>query len=330
MVWSNDIKPVSPSEAGMPLAEHFRGRGLCVWRTGWDKDDVMLSIESGQYYPVTHNQADKGHFAIYGFGYRWACDPAYGCNRDPQGRCQTVAHSCILIDGHGQSLSGAGVGNNGKILNYDNNEIYGYAFADNTEAYQQNIIFSEKKRIFHYGGEPAHHMDLDHAYRHIFFIRPTDKNPAYVVIFDDIAKDKTEHDYCWQMLSWPDLGIDLTDSGRVTISPKKATANETAKMFVYLDSDSSVTLKQEDYTVEPDDNRKPRTYTRLRAYSKAVNPYFAAVLVPTDGSVSAPKVKFEKSKNENTIQIEWPQKTDTIIWNKQDSKAKPQVLVADK
>lgn len=336
LIWSNDVKPVSPIEAGMPLAEHFEQRGLCVWRTGWDKNDVMFSIESGQFYPITHNQADKGQFTLYGFGYRWACDAGYGCNQEPNGRCQTVAHNCILIDGKGQSISGAGLGNNGKILVYDNNDAYGYALADTTEAYRQNIVLYEEKRIFHYGGESVHNMDLDHAYRHTFFVRKTAQNPAYAVVLDDIVKDKVEHEYCWQMLTWPDLKINLTDPNMTVLSPSSSDGGRSPKLFAFIDAESPVILKQEDYNVGPLIfsaypmlSGSPPSYPRLRAYCKAVNPYFAAVLIPTDGSINPPKVKFDKSSSEETIRIEWPGKTDTIVWKK-DGKSRPQMIVSSK
>ncbi|MGE5532125.1 MAG: hypothetical protein ACM3VW_08430, partial [Bacteroidota bacterium] len=74
IVWSNNVAPQTPREAHEPLAEHFAGRGLCIWRMGWDANDVMFSIEAGPYYPVTHNQADEGHFTLYGLGQRWAID----------------------------------------------------------------------------------------------------------------------------------------------------------------------------------------------------------------------------------------------------------------
>ena len=329
LVWSSDIKPVSPTEAGMPLAEHFKGRGLCIWRTGWEKHDVMFSIESGQFYPITHNQADKGHFSLYGFGYRWACDPGYGCNQNPEGRCQTVAHNCILVDGKGQSISGAGMGNNGKILVYDNNATYGYALADNAEAYRQNIELREDERIFYYGGKPVHNMDLDHAYRHTFLVRKTENIPAYAVVFDDIAKDTAEHEYCWQMLSWPDLKINLADPHMSVISPSDAKDSNTAKMLVFIDSASPLSVRQENYTVTPNDHRRPAAYPRLRAYSKAVNPYFTAVLIPTDGSINAPNVKFDKAHNETVVNIEWPKRTDKIIWKK-EGKLRPQIQILNK
>lgn len=325
MLWSNDVKPVSPRDAGMPLAEYFRGRGLCVWRTGWDTNDVMFAIEAGLYHVITHNQADKGSFTLYGFGYRWACDPGYGCNRDPNGRCQTVAHNCVLIDGKGQGLSGGSYGTSGKILAYDNNDIYGYCLADCTEAYQKYV--TEANKIESSSGTSHFNMEMDHAYRHTFFVRKTSNNPAYAVILDDIAKDKAEHEYCWQMLGWSDLGINLTDPNMVVISPKEAKDSNSPKMFIFIDSDATVSLKQEDY--KPSDNEEPAVYTRLRAYSKDVNPYFAAVLIPTDGSINAPKVNFEENSSEKNINIEWPQRIDKIVWKK-DGKSRPQIEILNK
>lgn len=329
IIWSSDIKPVSPVEAKIPLAQYFRQRGLCIWRSGWDTNDIMFSIESGQFYPITHNQADKGHFTLYGFGYRWACDPGYGCNQDPEGRCQTVAHNCIMIDGKGQSISGAGMGNNGKILAYDNNETYGYALADNTEAYRQNIDLGENERIYHYGGKPVHNMDIDHALRHTFYFQKTSRNPAYAVILDDVAKDKAEHEYCWQMLSWPDLKINIADQNMAVISPKDVNDANKAKMFVFIDSNAPISLREEDYVVTPNDHRKPSAYTRLRAYSKAVNPYFAAVLIPTNGDVNSPKINFENSLDKKEINIKWPNRTDKILWKK-DGTSRPQLIILNK
>jgi hypothetical protein len=233
------------------------------------------------------------------------------------------------VDGKGQSISGAGLGNNGKVLAYDNNETYGYALADNSEAYRQNVELREDERIFHYGGKPVYNMDLDHAYRHAFFVRKTVKSPAYAVVCDDVAKDAAAHEYCWQMLSWPDLKINLADPKVAVISPMDSKESNSAKMFVFLDADSPLSVRQEDYTVTPDDHRKPAAYPRLRAYAKAVNPYFAAVLIPTDGSINAPKVVFDKKHQETVISIAWPKRIDKITW-KRAGRSRPQIVIVDK
>ncbi len=183
IVWQNDVAPVAPTGRA---AERFVGRGLCVWRTGWDKGDVMFSVEAGPFYPITHNQADKGHFTLYGLGRRWAIDSGYGNNRDPEGRAQTVAHNCILIDGKGQALSGAGSGTSGKIVAFENNETYGYALADCTEAYNRNSK-----------NQPG--VGVRRALRHCIFMWPSHAAPAYAIVLDDIQRDDKAHEYTWLM-----------------------------------------------------------------------------------------------------------------------------------
>lgn len=205
ILWANRVAPTDPVTAGVPTARHFRGRGLCIWRTGWTKNDVMFSIEAGPYYPVTHNQADKGHFSLYGLGERWAVDPGYANEHGPNGRGQTLGHSCVLVDGKGQALSGAGWGTNGVIRKFENNERYGYALADCTEAYQRNSR-----------GMPG--AEVEFAKRHAFFVYPRDKAPAYAVVIDDIRKDDQPHEFTWQMMFSNHTDVTL-GNGRACFQP---------------------------------------------------------------------------------------------------------------
>jgi hypothetical protein len=312
ILWSNDIIPVSPGSTGKtPLAQHFRGRGLCIWRTGWSSNDVMFSIESGPYYIVTHNQADKGHFTFYGYGYRWACDPGYANTRHPKGRGQTISHNCILIDEAGQAISGAGTGTFGKILSYTNSSSFGYALADYTESYRANYGFDPTNSAGRIGALKS----MNHAYRHTLFVRETESTPAYAVILDDIDKDGKAHNYRWQMLSWPDLEIKYEAAGMLILP--KSNVNTSARMFVFIDAEPMPIITKDVCT--PDDGPtavvEPSSFPRLNATCAAINPYFASVLIPTDGT-NAPKVTFENTAEEKNIKIVWPGKTDLIVWKK--------------
>lgn len=208
IIWDNDVAPLDPPAAGVPLAEHFEGRGLCIWRTGWEAGDVMFSIEAGPYYPTTHNQADEGHFTLYGLGQRWGIDSGYGNTGLPGGRDQTVAHSCVLINGEGMARSGSGRGTSGELVEYHNDDVYGYALADATEAYNRN-----------HGGEPG--AGVEHARRHALFIRPSAGAPAYAVVLDDIRKDDEAHEYTWMLHTPGDMRIE-TDADGATLTPGSA------------------------------------------------------------------------------------------------------------
>jgi hypothetical protein len=207
IVWESDVAAADPADAE-PLAEHFEGRGLCVFRTGWEKDDVMLSVEAGPYYQVTHNQADKGSFTLYGLGQRWAIDSGYGNNRQPGGRDQTVAHNCVLVDGVGQAISGAGAGTNGAILDYADGPGFGYCLADATEAYARNNH-----------NQPG--AVVKRALRHVLFMRPRDGVPAYAVVLDDIQKDEAEHEYTWMLHTASSMEIETADQA-ATLTPRSA------------------------------------------------------------------------------------------------------------
>jgi hypothetical protein len=211
IVWDNDVAPVDPVTAGVPLAKRFRGRGLCVWRTGWDRTDVMLSFEAGPYLPITHNQADKGHFNLYGLGYRWAVDTGYSNEREKNGRGQAAAHSCVLIDDKGQALSGAGLGTDGEIVSYANTTRCGYALADCTKAYQKN-------------NRNMPGVGVEFARRHIFFVYPRGEAPAYSVVLDDIRKDDKTHAFTWQMLTSRDL-MTTIDETTAVLAPNDASGS---------------------------------------------------------------------------------------------------------
>lgn len=195
------LPKATPPEQAAPKDMLFPERGLCVWRTGWGKQDVMFSTEAGHYYHITHNQSDKGHFGLYAFGKIWAADPGYGNdNQFPDSRCHTLAHNCVLIDGGGQARSGCGTGTNGYIRAFENDAATGYALVDAAEAYQHN-----------YRNEKG--VGARKALRHNLFVRPFDGAPAYAAVFDDIEKDDDAHDFTWQMLTWDDKEFVVRETG---------------------------------------------------------------------------------------------------------------------
>ncbi|MHB8901156.1 MAG: heparinase II/III domain-containing protein [Thermoguttaceae bacterium] len=299
-VWTDDVTPVDPAAAGVPAARHFRGRGLCIWRTGWTDRDVMFSIEAGPYYPVTHNQGDKGHFTLYGLGHRWAVDTGYANEHEPRGRGQTVGHSCILIDGKGQALSGAGLGTNGSIVRYENNGRYGYALADCTEAYNRN-----NKGQAGAGARQAR--------RHALFVYPRAGAPAYAVLADDIAKDDAAHDFTWQMIYAEKTAVTI-EGGRATLVPEKTAGREVdaARLVVHVDSASGAVLTTDVF--EPEDYHGPAAFPRLRATVRAVEPRFLAVLLPLAGEVEEPEVRFESAGEKRLLRVAWAGHTDVFEW----------------
>lgn len=184
LIWANRTEPVPPAAAGLPWAQHFRGRGLVVFRTGWSAQDLMLSMESGPYHWVNHDQADKGQVTLYGASGRWMIDSGYGNTQTPEGLAQTVAHNLILVDGRGQAIAGQSLGSDGAIRGFRATETHGWALSDATSAYRRNSR-----------GDPG--VKLESALRQVVFARPCGDRPAYAVIVDSLKVDGKTHAFDW-------------------------------------------------------------------------------------------------------------------------------------
>ena len=299
ILWENDVPATDPIASGIPTTKHFRGRGLCIWRTGWTSNDVMFSIEAGPYHPTTHNQGDKGHFTLYGLGHRWATDPGYANEHGPEGRGQTLGHSCVLIDGKGQALSGAGWGTSGAITEYTNNDRYGNALADCTEAYNRNNAGMSGAVV-------------EHARRHVFFVYPYKGAPAYAVVMDDILKDDQPHEFTWQMMFSDQMAVTLGD-GKAVFEPLQ---KPDARLVVRIHSCSQSVLTTD--TFRPVDYHPPAEFPRFKATTHDVNPRFIAVLLPLPAAMAEPDVRFESREGRRITTVNWPQHTDTLVWSDSD------------
>jgi hypothetical protein len=283
-----------------PYGEHFPGRGLCVWRTGWTKDDTYFAIEAGHYKPVTHNQGDKGHFTLYGLGQRWAVDVGYGNNQVRTGRSQTVTHSCVLVDGKGQALSGAALGTDGDVLDYINHDAFGYALIDAKSAYNKN-----NKNM---PGVP-----LTKALRHAFYMRPADGVPAYAVVLDDIEEAAVGHAFTWQMITWETMQVAEQDAGTFVVAPSGASPQP--RMIVRVRAATALALAHAPLGLTGA-GVDPKKYIKLTATSKnTANPRFAALLAPLPaGYRHDPGLSVREISQGTLVSIEWPGRTDRILW----------------
>ncbi|MCC7491821.1 MAG: heparinase II/III family protein [Fimbriimonadaceae bacterium] len=200
LVWARAGAVTDPAAAGLPLDDHFEGRGLTVHRTGWGAADTLLAVEAGRFFPVTHNQSDKGHFTFYSHGQRWAIDSGYGNNREPAGRCASLAHNLVLIDGQGQTLAGAGAGNDGAVVAFQPGPQVSRTTTDAAPAWRGNSA----RQV----GLP-----VERALRHTLLARPSHGVPAYAVIADDLRLDAQPHEFTWLLHSGGANQVELLPDG---------------------------------------------------------------------------------------------------------------------
>lgn len=260
-----------------------------MFRTGWSDRDAMFAIEAGKYYPTTHNQADKGHFTLYAYGSRWAIDSGYGNDQKPEGKSQTVAHNCLLVDGRGQALSGAGQGTSGKIVAFADGPKFGYVLADCTEAYQRN-----------HAGKPG--PGMLRARRHALFIRPAGKVPAYAVVLDDLQKDAQPHDFTWLLHTAQELEVVPEARGALVRCREQPAARP--RLRLWLQAAAPVKFAVDSYAEHP----------RLKATVRAVQPDFAALMFPLPSDVPDPTVTIASREGAVQVRVGWPDRTDQILW----------------
>lgn len=306
ILWHYEVNAVPPGEV-LPLNLHFPGRGLCIWRTGWEREDVMFSIEAGKYYNVTHDQSDEGHFNFYGHGYRWATDPGTGNQWLDDDRSQAIAHSLVFVDGKAQAKSGSGRGTDGRIADYYEDERFSYALADATEAYNRRVAAEERERIPGKGPDSLAAV-VRHAHRHAFFIRPTGRALPYAVLIDDIEKDSKERHYTWQMVTDEEMKARFA-GGRAILQPAADASGRTPAFHIFIGAGKPLSWDSSLHTFP--DKRHPPRIQQIQATTKAVNPLFMTVLLPLPAASSPPRVQI----GDGEIVVEWPDRRDEFRWS---------------
>ena len=253
------------------------------------KNDLMLSLRSSPFGPMSHTHADHNTFNIayggkrlfYNTGYRPAMgDPHFlGWYKHTQG------HNGVLIDGHGQPFSDGAFG---WIPRNIQGEQISYAVGDASNAYSGIV---DGKKI-------DHGMKLFR--RHYIMLRP-----SIIIIYDELEAD---HAAEWSWL--------LHNYNGFTMNAKTQTVfaeNETAKAQVSLMSSSDIHLNVTDKFSVPVDNWTNKinedgdtlnfvNQWHLKAASKQKTEkmrYLAVMQIKPDG-------RFEKilmSNNNETISI---------------------------
>ena len=171
----------------LPLALHFRGRGLVVCRTGFDPDDFHLAVEAGPH-AAGHDQCDKGTFTLRAYGADLVIDSGYGNDGDPRKSGSSHAHNIVLIDGEGQPMR------------YHNQSSGGVTGFHHSPALDWIRVDAREAWSVRYDGDwrPLPTSPVQRAERTFLFVRPAGGLPGYLVVFDHIDRDGAEHDYTWQ------------------------------------------------------------------------------------------------------------------------------------
>ena len=192
---------------GLPLARHFRDRGIVKMRSGWDADAVAASFEAEWGRVAAHDQADRGNFTIQAYGAR-LCVDAGGRHSPTTGA--TRAHNLVTVDGKGQPLFYINSMSDAFITDYGHLPgIATSAEADLTNAYcYGHSWFLTRKDV----------DQFRHVRRRFTMVRASGSAPPYFLVTDDIDKDGQPHEYTWHLHSFGMNDAKLDPDGSFVVS----------------------------------------------------------------------------------------------------------------
>ena len=193
------VAAISPDT--LPRSYTFKDSESVIWRTGWNKDDLVFGFKSGapggrfafdtftqEIYPwnapcpktdcslnTGHDHNDTNTFSIFKSGQWLAPETVKNDGKD------TLLHNTILIDGNGQFTPSEAdgfkepsifAGTDGRLQATVNTPTFDYLAADATKRYRDIAGLTAVKR-------------------YVIFVRP-----GYLVMLDHLSATSA-HDYAW-------------------------------------------------------------------------------------------------------------------------------------
>jgi len=303
VLWHRDLPRVQPGTV-LPPGYFWQDRGLYYFRSGWQSglssNDVLFSFYCGKYQGG-HAQEDQGQFTLYAYGGKFALDNGIGTAAK-----QTEAHNLVLIDGVGQHNAGSGIGTDGTVKEFLLGGFADYLQGDATSAYTTHSALNNYNYPFigtdwswgYDGGNP-----VNFAIRRVFVVHDS-LEPPYFMVIDDIEKDGLSHDYQWRMHTLSTNPIDTTaDPVRIT--------SGSAFLDVYA---LNPPLSQLGMEILPYDNLNADPNTSALAFTvNAVNPRFAFLLLPGDGTTPQPTVTREAFPWGLACTLDWGGGTKDVV-----------------
>ena len=292
---------VAPQPPKLPNSRIFRDKGNAVFRSGWDKDAIILLYRAGPNF--NHHHADQGSFLINAFGENLVTEAGWSdYYKDPYYATyftQAIGHSTVLVDGNPESQSiadtpqFAALNSYPRITDAVTSEFYDGVGSELSSVYQDRL---------------ARYV------RRIVFVKP-----YYFVVFDDLkVKGKSAHF---------DFLLHLPNRDEVTIQELTATyKGEKASLAVrsFAPSGAKLTLENGRIPYHVFSARTPAETSALPAYLafKTVNPLseaqFLTAIVPAKDKSAAQSVINQMSEivgdNLKGIRVERGNESDLVIF----------------
>lgn len=285
------VKPQSPHPES-----HFVELDLdwIISRTGYDMDDFVLAMRSGE--PMNHEHADRNSLLFKGYGEILLSDPGKVTYdpRSPEWILRTAqGHNMILIDGKGIDYHKGEEGTNksqssAKIVRSGRRQGYDFWASDATTAYQ--LV----------------NPDVNSVTRSVIFLPQA---PCLVVI-DKVIKESTPSIISarWHLENSDEAGkIEIADDRSFTLFRPKA------RLHMYVEGGSDYTVKQNAF--EFPDNPKKFRFADVLCRQPVQDAFLVTVATPLRHDEVNPSIDLDQSGE-----------TWHLSYNKNGSKIKLKLL----
>ena len=313
LLWHDEDAPrATPEEAGLAPSRKSGAVGLHTMRTGWDDDDVALTLLSSEHDPACyiHQHVDAGHFDLFALNELFSIDSGYG---DILGRY----HSVMMPGGVEPSRAPDGF----------NQMWYG----------GHNDAFAAGRHVDYARVSTGEQWEVPYAYRHAMLVKAPGA-PAYVLLLDNVNAGPTFGLYRWQMNSEPGNRIDVSPADERAVVHGQAHRLEVAWSYpgadeypqahrLELSTDKIGSMRKaewieegghrtgsSDRTTHPDGGYvglgpRPRLLADLHGY----NGHLLTALIPRRSGDAAVPVERVLAHDQLGIRIDWGDVVDTVL-----------------
>ena len=212
LLYTNKEPVIADAEEIYKAVVHIEELGYGGLRSGWDADDVFLSLIANNSN-MHHNHYDQNSIIFATDGNLLINDPGYGST---SGSADGVfakyqGHSTILVDGEAQQDLGLGT-----MHTIMPSELYGHIMGSAPDAY----------------GVDRYGQVLSQFDRHAIMINHGDR--PYFVIFDELASS-VDRTFSWNLYTggWNALEVDgkAIDAAGVTVEGNKVAVSTSGGML---------------------------------------------------------------------------------------------------
>ena len=211
LLYTSKDPKIADAETVYKAVAHIEKLGYGGLRSGWDADDIFLSLISNTS-DLHHNHYDQNSIIFSADGNLLVSDAGYA---DTSGGSAGVfgryhGHSTIFVDGEPQQEKGYGT-----LSTIINSNLYGHLMGSAPDAY----------------GVDRYGKVLDQFDRHAIMINHGDR--PYFIIFDELAASH-DHTFTWNMYTggWNGLEIEgQTVEGITSVKGNKVAVSTSGGML---------------------------------------------------------------------------------------------------